>query len=289
MCKYYLISTEHLENGLWFRDKEDYAVAMNFVAIQAVATKVFVLAFILMSNHVHFVVKGSHEAVLAFINGFKKRYSQYYCRQYGVRGFLRYNVVDIKDVPVVDEALERAIAYVQMNPVAANICSHPGQYPWGTGNIFFDAIHASGRPVRNFSARELKRVLHSDAEFIPGDWQIGPEGFILPRCYVDVDAVEGIFHSPSRMNYFLNTSSKARKRLESNETQLPSFRDQVILAAVPDLCRSLFGKDCFAQLSEDEQTEFMRQIRFRFSASPNQIARICGVSYEDAARILDRA
>ena len=33
----------------------------------------------------------------------------------------------------------------------------------------------------------------------------------------------------------------------------------------------------------------MRQIRFRFSADVNQIARVCGLSYADAANVMDRA
>ena len=89
-----------------------------------------------------------------------------------------------------------------------------------------------------------------------------------------------------RMNYFLNTSSKARKRLETEE-RLPAFRDQIILAALTDLLRSLFGKESFKELTSQEQPEFMRQIRFRFSADIHQIARVCGLSYADAARIID--
>ena len=30
---YYLVTTEHLKKGLWFRDNEDYRVGMNYVAI----------------------------------------------------------------------------------------------------------------------------------------------------------------------------------------------------------------------------------------------------------------
>ena len=88
------------------------------------------------------------------------------------------------------------------------------------------------------------------------------------------------------MNYFLDSSSKARKKFGA-EDHLPSFRDQVILAALPDLYRSLFGKESFAELAPDEQTEFMRQVRFRFSADVNQIARVCGISYAEAARKID--
>ena len=117
---------------------------------------------------------------------------------------------------------------------------------------------------------------------------MSPEGYIPPSEYVDVKAVEALFRTPKRMNYFLTSSSKARKRNET-EVHLPAFRDQVILAALPDLCRSLFQKDSFKALSEKEQSEFMRQIRFRFSADVNQIARVCGLSYADAANVMDRA
>jgi hypothetical protein len=40
-------------------------------------------------------------------------------------------------------------------------------------------------------------------------------------------------------------------------------------------------------LTASEQAEFARQIRYRFSADPNQIARVCGISYEQAAHLLD--
>ena len=68
---------------------------------------------------------------------------------------------------------------------------------------------------------------------------------------------------------------------------MPAFRDQSILAVLPDLCRSLFQKESFLHLQPEEQVELARQIRFRFSADANQIARVCGLSYAEAARLLD--
>ena len=287
MRKIWLVSTDHLEEELWFRDEEDFKVAMNLIAVQAACCPgIIVLAFILMSNHVHFVVKGTHAEVERFIRQFKQRYSIYYHKKWGVNKFLRLTGVDIKEIPYDDEAVERAIAYVQMNCVAANICSHPSQYPWGTGSAFFNQTKPSGTQLKDLSARSRERILHSNCDLLPCNWHISPEGYILPQEYVDVKAVESIYRNPKRMNYFLNTSSKARKRLETEE-HLPAFKDQIILAALPDLLRSLFAKDSFQALSMDEQTEFMRQIRFRFSADVHQIARVCGLSYAEAARIID--
>ena len=287
MRKIWLISTDHLEEELWFRDEEDFKVGMNFVAIQvACSAGVNVLAFILMSNHVHFVLKGAYVEVEGFIRQFKKRYSMHMRHRWGVKEFLRGNGVQIKEILYDDEAVERAVAYVQMNCVAANICSHPSQYPWGTGNLFFNQTKVSGALLKDLSARGRERMLHTNAANLPGHWHLGTEGYILPQEYVDVQAVEALFRTPKRMNYFLNSSSKARKKLETDDN-LPAFRDQIILAALPDLLRSLFGKETFVALSEHEQAEFMRQIRFRFSADVHQVARVCGLSYADATRIID--
>ena len=139
MKNLYLLTTDHLEETIWFRDDEDFMTAMNYMAIQAACCpEVIVLAFILMSNHVHIILKGERKDVEAFFAGFKQRYAMYMRKKYGVKEFLRYVEVDIRSLPLTDEAPEKAIAYVQMNCVAANICSHPGQYPWGTGSAFFN-------------------------------------------------------------------------------------------------------------------------------------------------------
>ena len=287
-----MVTTAHLEEGLWFRDDEDFATGMNYVAIQAVLTpRVIVLVFILMSNHVHFVLYGTRAEVEAFVNSFKGRYSQYLRRKWGTKEFLRRNSLDIKEISTEElEAIERAMAYVQMNCVAANICLHPCQYRWGTGNAFFQAGMVNCRRLGDLSGRERIRLLHSgEAVKLPDGWLISDAGYVLPESYVDVKRVESIFNNPRRMQYFLNSSSKARKRLESEDENLPAFRDQVILGALPDLLQSLFKKTAFRNLSVNEQAETLRQIRFRFSAGVHQIARVCGISYSDAARLLDTA
>jgi len=290
MKDYYLLTTDHLENCLWFRDDSDFKVAMNYVAIQvALCPEVNLLSFILMSNHVHFVLYGTKDDVICFITLFKRRYSAYYRKKHNVKEFLRRNNVDVKPLSIMDESLERAIAYVQMNCVAANVCSHPSQYPWGTGNIFFSRTPISGTRLGDMSTRARRRLLNSNCENLPEYWIIGEDGFIKPQSYVDIKDVEFIFRTPKRLNYFLNSSSKAKKRLQTVEDNLPAFRDQSIMGTLPDLCRSLFHKHSIEELQEDEQIELLRQIRFRFSADANQIARVCGISYARAAYLLDKA
>lgn len=286
--EYWLVSTEHLEDRLWFRDEEDFTAAMNYVAVLSCVQGVDILAFVLMSNHVHFVIRETREKVLKYVNEFKRRYSIYIGHKYWVKEFLRRNDVHLLLVQG-DEALERAVAYVQMNPVAAGICAHPTLYPWGTGNVFFSQVKPTGRLLADIPNRPRMRMLHSECDVLPPDWIVGEGGFILPYNYVNIKVVEGYFRSAKRMNYFHNTSSKAKKRMDAAEENLPAFRDQVILAAMPDLCKSLFQKNTFLELNVSEQTELLRQLRYRFSSNVNQLARVCGLSYPEAARLLDCA
>lgn len=105
--EFFLISTDHLCEQLWFKDDEDFKAGMNFVAILAFVTGITVLSFSLMSNHVHFVVQATWEEAGAFINRFKQLYAFYYRKKYGIKKFLRRNGVDRQRLDVTGESLER--------------------------------------------------------------------------------------------------------------------------------------------------------------------------------------
>ena len=278
------VSTDHLTDRLWFRDDDDFRTGMNYVAIVSYSLNTPILAFILMSNHVHFVLACDETDALRFITEFKRRYSQYYQKKNGTSVLLSHNNVDIQGL-VGEESVERAIAYVQMNCVAANICSHPVQYPWGTGGCFYHVGENSDRALGELSGRAQRRLLLSQQK-LPSSYLVTNETYINPGSYVSIQFVERLFRTPARYNYFLRQSSKARIRLESNP--LPSFRDQNVIASVQDLCRSLFREEGTNDLTPDQMAELARQIRFRFSADASQIARVLSVSYEEAVTMLDK-
>lgn len=285
MMTFFLVTTDHLETRLWFRDDEDFKSGMNLVAVTAYSVGVRVLSFILMSNHVHFVLEGDEEKVLQFITEFKRAYSRYLSHKYGSRDTLRRNGTDVQGLPLDGESLERAIAYVQMNSVAANICTRPEAYPWGTGNTFFQVVAGKGRPLGELSARARYRTMHSKAN-LPDNWIVGEDGYVLPESYVTVRFVESLFRSPKRMNYFLQNSSKAKRALSRLDMNLPSFRDQTLLAVLPDLCQSLFRERDIHLMNREQQAVLVEEIRRRFSADVNQIARIIGISYSEIASMM---
>jgi len=284
--EFWFITTDHLTDRIWFRDDDDFKMGMNLVAVLAVALKVDVLSFILMSNHVHFVLCCSKGKADQFIQEYKKRYSQYVNQKYGTKELLRRVSVDIQSINGMDESVEWVIAYTQMNPVAAGICLTPEGYPWGTGNVFFRIKASKGRRIDTFSERARVALLHS-TQPLPSNYLVGEEGYILPESYVLVNLVETTFRTPQRMNYFLRNSSKAKRRLDSEKAEAPSFQDQLIHSAIPTLCQALFRKLSFAALTREEQAELLKQLRYRFSANVNQLARVTGIPYDQVTILLD--
>lgn len=286
MEAFYLVTTEHLTDRLWFRNEDDFKAGMNTVAVVKHLTGIDVLSFILMSNHVHFVLCGTREQAEHFIFEIKRHYAAYLQKKYGFKEYLRRNQIDIQKVWREDESLERAIAYVQMNSVAANICLHASAYPWGTGDAFFNLTTPQGVRLGELSKRARMRQLQSKSD-LPAGWISGNDGYILPRSYVPTQFVESIFRTPNRLNYFLQNSSKAKRRTQAEGSALPTFRDQSILNAIPDLCQSLFRKGNIDELTPTQQSELVKQVKRRFSADINQIGRIVGLSYAETARLLD--
>ena len=283
--EYQLVTTDHLVDRLWFRDDDDYKSGMNGVAVIADTMHLDVLSFILMSNHVHFVLCCSADKAFEFINGLKCHHSAYLQRKYGYKEFLRRNAVDIQKVGREDESLEKAIAYVQMNSVAANICLHPSGYPWGTGNAFFRITAVQGRRLGTMSGRAQKRLVQSNKPLSQN--LLVSNGYILPESFVQVQFVESIFRTPTRMQYFLVNSSKAKRRLETANAGLPAFRDQSILSALPDLCLSLYRQSDFSDLNWIQQAEVAKQIKRRFGADIHQLSRVTGIPYSEMAKMLD--
>lgn len=282
--KYFLVSTNHLETRILFKDDEDFKVAMNYIAVATAATGVNVFAFILMSNHIHLVLWCKHEQAIDFTVRFKTIYGRYFRTRYGTGEILRRNSVDIQEISTIYEGLEKAIAYVHMNPVAARICLHSTGYRWGTGNVFFNTNNEKGVPLSSFSRRAQQRLLKSGA-VLPQEWTVGKDGYVLPSSYVSVNKVEKIFKTPARMNYFLNNSTKARLATDRNT---PSFRDQIVQDACIDLCRTMFGSDSIMPLEKEEKKEVLLQLKRRFCADINQLGRTTGLKPEEISRLLER-
>lgn len=97
-----------------------------------------VLAYCLMTNHVHIVALPFRADSLAKgIGGMHLVYTQYINRLYQRSGHLWQN--RFHSCPLDDEHMWYALRYVDQNPVRAGMVSDPGKYPWSSATA-----HVSG-------------------------------------------------------------------------------------------------------------------------------------------------
>ena len=123
-----------------------------------------VLAYCLMDNHVHLVLRTGAEPLGVVVKRVGVRYVSWFNRKYERVGHLFQD--RFKSVPVEDDAhLVVLLRYVWNNPVKAGLVDHADEYWWSSRRSF-------GRPSRLVDTGELDRLLTSD----PLVAEAGPDG-----------------------------------------------------------------------------------------------------------------
>jgi putative transposase len=130
-----------------FEDEADFLMYCKLVKSYAFEYSIDILAYCLMSNHVHFVVVPRYEEGLSdFFKIVSMCYSWYFNKKLGVKGHLwqvRFYSCVLNDVH-----LYRAIRYVENNPVRAKMVSVADKYFWSSAQDHLALRRHMPVPVR---------------------------------------------------------------------------------------------------------------------------------------------
>lgn len=140
--EYMHIIVRGIGKQILFEEESDMATYLGYLKKYADETKVSVLAYCLMENHAHLLVRDCEGNISALMQKTGVGYAQYYNRKYERVGYLfqgRY-----KSEIITDEVyLLSAFRYILNNPEKAGIC-RADEYRWssyreyGAGNSFTD-------------------------------------------------------------------------------------------------------------------------------------------------------
>lgn len=280
---YFHVYTKGLEDRLIFRDREDFIAGMNLVAVVCFSVEVRLLAFVLMSNHVHFVVRGSREEAERFINLYKNLLSRYLRRRYGAEMFLRRVETSVDAVESEGDGLKRLIAYVLNNPVKAGIGCVPQGYEWSSARCYFSHMDYSldTRPVGQLGVDMARAMFHTKKR-LPAEWRVCTSGYVIPQSYIAVEEAERCFGSSRSFEYFLSSSLTARKGVNENVT----FSDAVLKAAMVELLEKKYLVSDVSELDDFLRSHLVRDLKQRFGAPTQQLARVIGMRLSEVLRCL---
>ena len=268
---YYHVYTKGLEDREIFRDRDDFIMGMTLVAVVAFKIDVRVLAFVLMSNHVHFVLYGTMPQCKKFITKYKMLTGKWIAGKYNLNHFLKHlptQLILIED----EEQLLETIAYIDRNSIVAGYSLLPGEYPWGSARYLFKAKSIQDvRLLSEIKKKQLRRLLNT-CTHLPLDWKIDADNMILPDCFLDIEHIEHLFKSPARYLYHL--SKKLEGKVEMLEGTKAFIPDKELRTLVEGLSEQLFGKRDVKLLDFNSRIILARKLRYGYASTPKQISRM---------------
>lgn len=270
----YHICSDGTRVSVLFELPEDKVYAMNLIAVLARRYHLRVYCPVVMDTHFHLVAQGRPEDIASFKVQMKRLLTMYF-HSTG-RNYLLDDGIWIEYTPIQDDIeLMQKIIYVFRNPMDAGYPYLPEDYPWGVGRLFFHpAAGHPGQRTGNMTVRQQRELFRTRMD-IPDDWQLDGNGMILPRCFVDVDAVHALFGSPRRFIAFLFVRKKDLAEQEAKDARIfLQKRDDAELHAEADAeSRRLFDRR-ITKLTQAERIEVARILwQNRRTLSRKQLAR----------------
>jgi len=140
-----------------FFNDEDYHAYLDLMAEWCGKLRVKIWAYCLMPNHVHLIaVPESEDCLARAVGEAHRRYTRRINFREGWRGHLWQE--RFASFPMDENYLLAAVRYVEMNPVAAGMAVHPGEYRWSSA-----AAHLAGNDDQLVTVKPLLDMV--------GDWQ----------------------------------------------------------------------------------------------------------------------
>ena len=271
---YFHVCTDGRALPWMFQDDMDFIAGVNRIAVCHLLTGISVLAFVLMDNHVHFVLYGTMPQCKEFVNMYKRLMGRWIRIRYDISDHLRQLPVDIMRIDT-EERLLNTLAYLDRNSVVAGFQYLPGEYPWGSARYVFksDVDEHNYKPVSEFASRELRNLLKTRV-VLPGDWLIDGNGMISPMSFVDIRRVESYFKSPVRYTYFLAKKLEGVVEQELEHSQKTFIPDKELRPIVERLAQQTFGVETVKDLDVNSRLALARKLRYDYASTLKQISRM---------------
>ncbi len=270
---FYHLFSDGFRTSALFEDTQAFISGMNIVGICSLKCDITILTFILMDNHVHFILYGSFSACTSFKEKFLHRYALWYSNRYSGK---KYETIEFDMKIMEDEKyILNSITYVLKNSVSAGYAFCIEDYPWSSGGLYFrmsermNAITSGWKSVSEMTVRERRNTLQTQTE-VPGSWKVTPEGYLWPGNYIGYRMVEKLFRSPRSFTFFMGHGKEEEVGVHKN-IALP---DTEVREKAIGICRRLYDKTNLRSLSVEERLTIGRKLRKEYGCSLKQIARI---------------
>ena len=285
----YHICTNGLETNVIIRDRKDFTIAHNYLALSGWQTQIRIMAFTIMSNHVHVLVSCSgREQAEKFIRLFKRLYSTHLFNEYNMSNTLR----GIKDsITLIDDIsyFRSCVAYILRNALCARICKKVEDYPWSSYSCYFSETKQNSKKISDLGPRQRREILKTRQDLRQCPYLIGDDRKIDAKSFVCYEVVEKSFLNSGK--YFLSCLGNCNDaKMEYEMTYKPhiSINDVELTEIIEKIVQTKYYGKRISELTHSEKCSTIKQIYFNNKASIPQLSRILRLPKDLIRQILNQ-
>lgn len=293
------------DSGLMCRLEDDYVRMINCICIAALRTDTVLLAFSVMSSHVHLCVRSYDQN--KFMKTLRYMYTRYFNSRYHRHGSLGEKHHFVLELDGLHHILT-AIAYVLRNPLHHGVSATPFGYDYSSVNAIFRKALGKTLPSE-INRKNMYRYLPEQCE-VPLSYRMDVKGMLFPDDIVDIAEVEHMYATPRSYLYYMNRLSCKKWEDEQKEDSssstpvtLGDIEKGIRVQTLQEMFVSEYGKsdynvvsdidicrvvddlidECYPEcrsvyeLPEDSVTDIMRHLNVRYSFPKHQLLRCLNV------------
>lgn len=274
---FYHLTTDGNKQEIIFSDERDFKAGVNFLAICIIGLNVKILAFSLMSNHIHLILEGEMKSCLQLFNLFRRKL-ELYLRKTGREGTLKgFSCGDL--IPITSlEQLRCEIAYVHRNPFVINNGILPHSYLWGDGHLYFNPSVEliPSRKFKDITFTEKRSVIMGRVTDISEEYLVY-DGYILPSSFSSYKYGMSFFRDASHYYCCLNRKQESVSVIAQRLGDKIILNDEELFPVAASLSAKMFDQPKIKILASSQKIELAKKLHFSFNASNKQISRILAI------------
>ena len=265
-----------VENDLLVENDEDRKVLMNMMALVSRELNLDVMAYAIMSNHLHLMINGDSVQARLFFDSLMKRLARYMASK-GKAQMLSRITCGTTPINSLNQ-FRTEVAYIIRNPFVVRDDINLFSYKWCSGYLYFNNFLdlIIGKQSCMLTYRERRQITRTSNDAVP-DGLLVSDGMVLPHSFVNYKVVEYLFGSARQYLHWVLKNVEAQVETSLKYGESPSLSDDELFQLTCSMCKLRYGVQSVKELSDNQKKEMAITLRNQYHASNGQMARLTGL------------
>ena len=275
--KFYHLHTKPPENGIIIADKESLYTAITYMSIAARDAGVSILAYAVMSNHFHWLIRGTEDSAASFFERFRRLLDVYLTR-HGKGSVIRLIELGITEIDSLKQFRDE-VAYILRNPYVIRSDVNILCNLLTSSFLYFNPLLPLMKSTSfgKLTKADKRNLLSSSTLVLPDDTLIVDGRVVNPESFVDYKTVEALFYNAKKFSVWLLKNVEAQVEVSLRMGENANLSDEELSPIVWKYCKDHFNNTDTGTLTPQQCKELIQEFKFNYYASNAQIARLTDI------------